>query len=463
MMFTACAGNGEDPATEEETTTAEYSNSNLPSKYKANTPGSLTSSNALIDASALLQESQGLKQIKDTTKMMELRTKDIELDFMVVDGLLTAIKEKLATAGGTSIFLASGVVSIEFSQEMKNKLTSIFSSFLSGTELDGFIGSLPAVGTSMPGPALCFEDNTVNGYDNAISLSGVDFTTGADLASSCTGPFEKVIKWNDAKSKSYVLNKFEDATFGFKSSSLFTYAAGTTEGTGLMTFRDGYKDSIVDMSNLISMKECGASNCVQIKMTMNMTMEFIPGTPDTSSFSINGKIDDNGGFIESKIGMTDPFNPTNKVTFKFRETFDSTGVVTAQQTWDGAAWQGAIDTANTYYSDTTGGAAGEVNLDIGLPNVTISGFATGAASTPVEKRYVLVASGTTCDANITPEQILGAGNYFDNGTTAEQVNDFQYFGDPTIAATAVVCESTFDTGTNQETFSVLGGLTVTVL
>jgi len=432
LLFMGC---GEDPGA----AASRYDNSNLPDNYSIRLPASVSGSSSKsatkstgyvsylekrkLRLNKLLANlksarnktvsrgtgvSSAYSQLMDQIGFLKDFTKEFAIQFMAVDSAYNDILSYISTNGSNTVPASN--VSFTFTEPMANNYLATMGDFLTTDDVN-YVNQ--AIG--LPGyfPEVVYETNVDSIYDYKITLNGA-FIVDPFLLNN-PEPFNYstnnmiVIKWNDAKTKVYVLRTMTDEDF--MTSELSVYDSLNN----IATLRFNSKSD--GMTNKLNMKFEGGKDNNGIILDINESMSDLDGV---FQYTLTGIADDLGGFLEETI--SDSIG-----TIYFRETFNATGTLTGMaSSSNGTDW----DTDPTFGDlDTDYSSAGTNSSMLGVINVA----------------FTAIVTNTNCFISIAPTNTSASEVMFNSIGTAmigfstnDSMNWIDFWGDVSQVSNAIL-------------------------
>lgn len=348
-------------------------------------------------------QSFGYQEIRELVDNFRQITKDAQRELMILDGLVPQARSK---PHGTCI--EGGTFTIEWTAEMREGVfSSIQDAGLSASLAETLVLQLeqeryiPRVGEVIPSPVMEYTTNQ-NGYDYQLRYAfSPDGMTVPYSCADVAGDFDSIMRWDESRMK-YQLGYqefYDDETF----SGILTLNLATET----MFFRETYDTNGDSYSRTTGMKVCGGPRCVLLNMT-----EFYTSGGVDEIYRIDGKADDNGGYVRTAYTYNDGAD-----TDYYREYFAEGGTVLGMLESDDDITYTEVSGCEDFDYDSEpydDGGIVSVGLDIDSGAV----LCTGAA---VDCQFVIVPDGV--DPNLNPETIIGSGGQINS------VAYFDYWGD----------------------------------
>lgn len=413
------AGCGEDPGAAD----ASYSNSNLPDNYSIRLPASVSGGSSktatkstgyvsyLDRKRALIANlisrlksprttkttrgeatSFAYNRLVDEIAFAKDFTKEFSIQFMAVDSAYNNILSYISANGNNTIPASN--VSFTFTESMANSYLATMGDYFPSEDLS-YVNQ--AIGLTGCFPEVIYETNVDSVYDYKITINGALMINPDDLieppinAGFATNN-QIIIKWNNAKTKVYVLRIMQDTNM--MSSELSVYDSENQTSTVR------FNNSSLGMTDKLNIKLEGGQPKNGIILNVNYSFDDSTGLLQDI---ITGIADDEGGFLD-EVFIDD--NSTNY----YRETFGSTGNLTGMETsLDGIIWStnilfGALD-PDYYTTGTNSTITGAINVSfsgVTTNNCFINIVPAGTASTDVMFNTIgtaLITSATNASSS----------------------------------------------------------------
>ncbi|HMV78798.1 MAG TPA: hypothetical protein PK453_03985 [Leptospiraceae bacterium] len=410
----------------------------LPHQLSNSIPKSLKKSpyalNLDVKASSIT-ESVGYKNLNEATEELSEILDMAQFEILLIEESLDKAKQSPGTciAGGTS--------KITVTDEMlKEYISGLKRSGLSDTEASDELailqneGRIPKSGALIPSPAIIYTPLNSD-YSGEVSYSfSTNYTSEHGCPSGKNSKFKKHMKFS---------SDFKKVEFGFYDYfTLFSkeiefsgsiHLAYSASGKAITHFNNSFSVDGVKTSNVLALEECekdSASDCNIVKLVTELEHPELKAL--NSHNTTSGRVDDNGGYLETTYKYGFP-----EVTLKTKEYFDAEGKLKGYQEDTGGGY--TTPYASLAMPSVIPYATGNYSLD----DLNI-GLTTAAELTDGES-FVIVLDGV--DPNTDNAAILGEGIK----NTAD--TDIEYWGAEAQISTADVWKTGYDS--NNEPYYIL--------
>lgn len=340
-----------------------------------------------LNVTSCAASSFGYEVVREIVANFRQVTKEAYREMMVVDGLIPKVRADYPA----NTCVTGGTYSLVWTAAMRE---SIFSSMtdagLSPALAESFVLELeqfefiPKVGESVPSPAMQYQANQ-NGYDHELRYAFSPY--GMKEVHTCddvAGSYDSVLRWNQNRMR-FQLGYSE--TFG---SDTFSGILTLNLDTKTMFFREAYDFAGDRYTRNAGLSSCTGPRCVLLNVT-----EMISIGASDESFRMDGKADDNGGYVRTVYTYDDGAS-----TDYYKEYFGAGGAVLGMQESTDDITYTTVSGCESFDYDDEDYDSGS-NVDVGL---NVSAVATGCAG---DCQFVIVPGGVNPNSN--PEAIIGAG------------------------------------------------------
>ncbi|MCP4136049.1 MAG: hypothetical protein GY754_34080 [bacterium] len=407
---------------------------NLPSKLSVTVPSSLNSSSPGGKAGGPGAEgSMGYQQMKMITGMMKMNSQNAQMYLLIIDQLMSNVKDKNGECvSGLSVSMDGAIKAA-----IKEQMTGMG---MSEQEVNDMLSQMPS---SMPAPPMKYDSQQVVGYDNEII-----FYPGSDMNQQATCDTlvednKEVIQWTGKSKIKMTMNHTMEMGPGMTNSAsmTFTYDDDKKVSTFVEDFKENFDGEQLNGSVNMTLMQCSATdnadNCVKVKATM----KFVDGDNNNDTYTIEGKADDNGGFLETSF----VYNGTAQ---KSRDYFDGTGASKGYQVYNDSTgeWDLVEGAVPGGYDDYETG-----HEMTGAPTVDVSGL-----TLPVNDLGYIIVLDDFLIGDPDPALVVGFVNVFNDGS-ADQI-EVAYWGTSDMTGLEVYAVTSRDPDTGEPTgFSQVTG------
>ncbi len=374
LLFVAC---GDDSDLNSDA--SHYGNSNLPDNYSVRLPASVSGESSksvtkadgyvsyldrkkalianliarlksprTITISRVTGDSYAHTQLVAEIKFIKEFTQEFAIQFMAVDSAYNNILSYIS-ANSVNTIPASNV-SFTFTEPMANSYLATMGDFLTTDDIN-YVNQ--AIGQSGYFPEVVYETNVDSVYDYKITINGALMINPYDLLNPMPPEYSTnnqiIIKWNEAKTKVYVLRTMQDDCI--MSSELSVY--DSVNQTSTVRFNN----SCMGMIDKLNIKLEGGQPKNGIILNVNYSMD--DGMGNQFQDIMTGIADDEGGFLDETFIETG-------FTNYYRETFNGAGNLTGlSSSDDGIIWDtmpGNELDSDYYTTGTNSAMTGVINI-----------------------------------------------------------------------------------------------------
>lgn len=386
-----------------------------------------------------------------------------QLEMMMIDAFLSDNGEAIKASGSC---IDGGTYTTPFTIQMRNALKAAFEDMgMEATDSEQIItemensGEFPKVGDSISSPAMQYLSSPT-GYDHELKYGYSDTFNATVTCSSFTDGLKDVLRWTNDKNKlQYGFHEVYEGEGavggGYELIGQFSvdFEAKTMTYKNNFQMSDDMMGGNMIMDEIISMKECGANKCVNVKMTDKMESDMM-----SFKYEVEGKADDNGGYVQTTMIEDDGFSAS---TIYYKEYFNGDGnLVGVKESTDGENYTNYVGYGDYDYESNTYDDDG--SYDVGLTDVNICSILSfsskGTSVTCSTECYFDIYPSGISDPATQPEMMIGAGEVAGGRASVD------YWGDPSLANatdSSVWVAIDYDTDTGFPVYEEAAGASIT--